>query len=114
MTQHLLGIAQAQGQSPAGSPFASFLPLVLIFGVFYFLIILPQSKKAKVHQKMLAELKKGDDVLTSGGILGRIMDIKDDVVTLNVDDGVKLRVQRSAVSGRQKAAAEAEASKSST
>lgn len=111
MTQLLLGVGQAQGQSSGGNPLGSFLPLILMLGVFYFLIIMPQSKKAKQHTKMLSELKKGDDVVTSGGILGRITDIREDVLTINVDDGVKLRVQRSAVSGRQKTVAEAEASK---
>jgi preprotein translocase subunit YajC len=115
VTQLLLGIGQAQGQSPApGGALGSFLPLVLMLGVFYFLIIMPQSKKAKQHQKMLSELKKGDDVVTSGGILGRITDIREDVLTINVDDGVKLRVQRSAVSGRQRTSTEAEAAKPSS
>ena len=112
MTQLLLGVGQAQGQSSGGGgPLGSFLPLVLMLGVFYFLIIMPQSKKAKQQQRMLSELKKGDDIVTNGGILGRITDIREDILTINVDDGVKLRVQRSAVTGKQKAAAEPEAPK---
>jgi preprotein translocase subunit YajC len=79
-----------------------FIPMILMFGVFYFLIIRPQSKKAKLHQQMLAELKKGDDVVTTGGVLGRITGIKDDEVTLQVQEGVRLRVLRSAVTGRQR------------
>lgn len=77
-----------------------FAPLLLIFGVFYFLVIRPQAKKAKLHQQMLNELKTGDDVVTSGGVLGRITGIKDDEVTLQVQEGVRLRVLRSAVNGR--------------
>ena len=78
------------------------IPMLLIFGVMYLLVIRPQSKKAKEHQKMLSELQKGDDVATSGGLIGRITGIKDDVVTLQVQEGVRLRVLRSAVTGRHK------------
>ncbi len=108
----LLGIAQA---TPQGGALVQFAPLILIFGVFYFLIIRPQQKKAKQHQQMLSELKKGDDVVTNGGILGRITGIKDDEVTVQVQEGVRLRVLRSAVSGRGKTAdsAKADAVKSS-
>ena len=77
-------------------------PLVLIFAVFYLLVIRPQSKKAKLHQQMLGELKKGDDVVTQGGIIGRISGIKDDEVTLQVQEGVRLRVLRSAITGPKK------------
>ena len=59
-----------------------FVPLIAIFAIFYFLVLRPQSKKAKDHQKMLSELKKGDDVSTQGGIIGRITGIKDNEVTL--------------------------------
>jgi preprotein translocase subunit YajC len=78
------------------------IPMLLIFGVMYLLVIRPQSKKAKEHQKMLSELQKGDEVATSGGLLGRITGIKDDVVTVQVQEGVRLRVLRSAVTGRHK------------
>jgi preprotein translocase subunit YajC len=78
------------------------IPMLLIFGVMYMLVIRPQSKKAKEHQKMLSELQKGDDVATSGGIIGRISGIKGDEVTLQVQEGVRLRVLRSAITGRHK------------
>jgi preprotein translocase subunit YajC len=97
VTQLLTGIAQTA--NPGGGGFMGILPLVLMFAVLYFLILRPQSKKAKEHQKMLAELKKGDLVVTSGGIIGTITGIKDGEVTLQVQEGVRLRVQRSAVSG---------------
>ena len=101
MTQFLNGLAQT---APASGGAASFLgnPMFMIlamFGIMYFLVIRPQSKKAKEHQKMLAELKKGDLVVTSGGVIGTITGIKDGEVTLQVQEGVRLRVQRSAVSG---------------
>jgi preprotein translocase subunit YajC len=72
-----------------------------MFGVFYFLIIRPQSKKAKQLQQMLGQLKKGDEVVTTGGLMGRISGIQDDIITLQVQEGVRLRVLRSAVTGLQ-------------
>jgi len=78
-------------------------PLVLIFVVFYVLVIRPQSKKAKELQNMLTELKVKDDVVTQGGILGRITGIKDDEVTLQVQEGVRLRFLRSSITGLRKA-----------
>ena len=73
--------------------------MIAIIGIFYFLVLRPQSKKAKEHQKMLSELKKGDDVSTQGGIIGKITGIKDNEVTLQVQEGVRIRVLRSAVTG---------------
>ena len=98
MTQFLNGLAQS---APGGgsSPVMQFVPLIAIFGIFYFLVLRPQSKKAKDLQKMLSELKKGDDVATQGGIIGKITGIKDNEVTLQVQEGVRIRVLRSAVTG---------------
>ncbi len=75
---------------------SSFLPLILIFVIFYFLLIRPQSKKAKEHKHMLESLKKGDKVMTTGGILGLIEDIDGEILTLKVGvkDDVKIRVNR--------------------
>lgn len=77
-----------------------FLPLVLIFAIFYFLLIMPMQKQRKQQQKMLGALKNGDSVLTSGGILGTIVSIgEDDTLVLRVKpDNVKIQVARSAVS----------------
>ena len=77
----------------------SFLPMIAIVGIFYFLVLRPQSKKAKDHQKMLSELKKGDDVSTQGGVIGRITGLKDNEVTLQVQEGVRIRFLRSAITG---------------
>jgi preprotein translocase subunit YajC len=76
--------------------------MVLIFAVMYFIVIRPQSKRAKETQRMLSELKKGDEVVTSGGIIGRISGLKDNEITLQVQEGVRIRIQRSAVTGRLK------------
>lgn len=81
----------------------SFLPLILIFGVFYFLIMRPQAKKQKELQRMLGEIKKGDEVVTNGGLIGRVTGVKDTELVLQVQEGVRLRVLRSAISGKYSA-----------
>ena len=77
----------------------SFLPMILIFGVFYFLLIRPQQQKAKEHKALLENLKKGDSVITTGGIYGRVSGIQDQVVTLEIAEKVKVRVARSYIAG---------------
>lgn len=88
--------AQAAGGSQPNA-FVQLLPLILIFVVFYFLLIRPQSKKAKEHREMVAALAKGDEVVTSGGLLGRISKVGDNFVELDVADGVTVKVQRPAI-----------------
>lgn len=92
-------ISDAMAAAPAGqdNPLMSFLPLILIFVVFYFLLIRPQSKKAKEHREMVAALAKGDEVVTSGGLLGRISKVGDNFVEMEVAEGVTVKVQRPAV-----------------
>ena len=86
-------VAYAQaGSGP--STFISMLPLVLIFAVFYFLLIRPQQRKAKDHRSMLAQLKRNDDVMTTGGVLGKVQALSDTEVTLEVASNVKIRVSR--------------------
>lgn len=77
--------------------FMQFLPLVLIFVVFYFLLIRPQSKRAKEHKAMVGALAKGDEVVTNGGLLGRVTQVDDNFITLKVADNVEVKVQRQAV-----------------
>ena len=77
----------------------TFLPIILIFVVFYFLLIRPQQKQRKEHQGLLANLKVGDNVLTSGGIYGRITGIKDDKVTVEISDKVRVKVNRGNIAG---------------
>lgn len=93
--------AQDTGGAPGAAPsagsggmFISFLPFVLIFGVFYFLLILPQQRKQKKHRAMLEALKKGDRVLTTGGVMGTVAAINKDVVTVQVADNVRIKVRR--------------------
>ncbi len=88
---------QAAANDPLGG-FSSFIPLILMFAVFYFLLIRPQQKKAKEHREMLGGLKRGDDVITAGGLLGRIVEVNDDILTLDLGE-TKVRVTRSAVTG---------------
>ena len=100
MIHFLNGLAQAAPSGGVGGLLNGMaVPLLLMFGIFYFMIMRPQSKKAKELQKMLAELKKGDDVVTQGGIIGKITGIKDDEMTLQLQDGVRVRFLRSAVTG---------------
>ncbi len=93
-------IALAQSAPGVGGPsqLFSFLPLVLVFVIFYFLLIRPQQKKAKDHRDMIARLKKNDEVMTSGGIYGKVVALTDEVVTLEVASNVRLRVHRPQIS----------------
>jgi preprotein translocase subunit YajC len=88
--------AQAGGASTS-SQFAPVLMMVVFVGIFYFLLIRPQQKKAKDHQNMVAKLSAGDEVVTSGGILGRIVEVSDAFVTLEVADSVRLKIQKGQV-----------------
>jgi len=89
------------GQQGAGAAISSLIPLILIFVIFYFLLIRPQSKKAKEHKKMLENLKKGDKVITNGGIYGVIEDLDGDTVTLKigVKDDVRIKINRNYIAG---------------
>lgn len=89
--------AQGAGASPAQGV-ASLIPLLIIFVLFYFLLIRPQVKRAKEHRKMVEGLQKGDEVVTSGGLLGRITEVEDGYLTLEVAEGVRVQVQKGAVS----------------
>jgi preprotein translocase subunit YajC len=95
----LLAAPQTDGAAPSGpGTLVSFLPLVAIFAIFYFLIIRPQGKKQKETQKMLSALKKGDRIVTIGGIHGVIQSVRDSTVIVRVDETTKLEFSRSAVS----------------
>jgi preprotein translocase subunit YajC len=90
--------AQAAG-APQPNVIMQLLPLILIFVVFYFLLIRPQAKRAKEHKAMVAALSVGDEVVTSGGILGRITETGDQFLTVEIAEGVRVRVQRHTVGG---------------
>jgi preprotein translocase subunit YajC len=85
--------AQAAPGTTAGT-LGTILPLVLIFVVFYFLLIRPQTKRAKEHREMVAKLAPGDEVVTNGGVLGRISEVGEHFVTLQVSAGVAIQVQK--------------------
>ena len=101
------GLAYAMGIGPGGggggaggaSSLMSFLPIILIFVVFYFLLIRPQQKRAKEHRNLLSNLKEGDQIITSGGIYGRITGIRDDKVTVEISDKVRVKVARGNIAG---------------
>lgn len=93
--------AQAQGgAAQEGGPaqtFSFFLPLLVVFGIFYFLIIRPQQKQAKKHQEMLKSIEKGNQVVTVGGIHGKVVGVADNVLTVEIADNIKIKVDRSGV-----------------
>ncbi|WP_273266255.1 preprotein translocase subunit YajC [Flexistipes sinusarabici] len=91
-------IAYAAGQPAGGNPIWAFLPLILIFVIFYFLLIRPQQKRQKKHQEMIASLQAGDEIVTSGGIYGKIDKVLDDKTFLvEIANGVKITLSRTAV-----------------
>lgn len=92
--------AYAQTAAPAGAanPLISFLPLIVLFGIFYFMLIRPQMKRAKEQRAMIAALSKGDEVLTNGGVLGRIEDIAEQYVVLEIAPNVSVKLQKQAIS----------------
>lgn len=94
-TTFVLGQAAA---APQGNPLFTFLPLILLFVVFYFLMIRPQMKKQKEQRAMLSALAKGDEVVTTGGIAGRIDEVSDAFITLEIAPSVKVKLQKGAVS----------------
>jgi len=89
--------AQAAGGAQPNA-LMQLLPLVLIFVVFYFLLIRPQAKRAKEHKAMVAALAEGDEVVTSGGLLGKITETGEQFLTVEIADGVRVKVQRHTVS----------------
>jgi len=93
----LISDAWAQAGGGGGSSMFSLLPLALIFVLFYFLLIRPQQKKKKEHKDMVAAMKVGDEVATNGGLLGKVTDLDDNLVTLDVAMGVNFQVQRHAI-----------------
>lgn len=103
-----MNIAYAMGQAGGAAAggaggFASFVPLILMFVIFYFLLIRPQQKKTKEHRQMIENLKTGDRIVTAGGLLGRVTGVSETFLTVEVAEKVRVRVNRSSVSGLQQA-----------
>ena len=92
----MLAFAQAQT-----SAFTQLIPIVLIFGIFYFLLIAPMRKRQKAVQKMIEEIKKGDRIVTSGGLHGEVTAVLDNAVLVKVADNVRVKISKSAISGLQ-------------
>jgi len=82
-----------------GSGFASLIPLVLIMVIFYFLLIRPQQKKLKEHRNLVDQLKKGDKIITGGGLYATVIDVKDDTLKVEIADGVRIKIKRDTIIG---------------
>ncbi|MDR2017648.1 MAG: preprotein translocase subunit YajC [Syntrophobacterales bacterium] len=93
---HAMGNMGGTGQG-GGNQLMAFLPLILLFAVFYFLLIRPQQKKAKQQKQFLENLKKGDEVVTSGGLYGKITGITDNTVTLEIAEKIRVRILKSSI-----------------
>jgi len=102
----MMNVAYALGTNPAGgqggSQYMSIVMLVAIVGIFYFLMIRPQQKRAKEHKNFLANLKKGDKVITSGGLYGTITGITDDAITIEIAEKVRVKVEKGTVATMQR------------
>ncbi len=98
MTFLITGCPPIGGQGgAAGSPIAAIAPFILILILFYFLILRPQQKQGKERQELLKNLKRGDNVITSGGIYGRVLNITGDIITLEIAKGVSVRISRAGI-----------------
>ena len=93
----MINYAHAQAASQQPSMLASFIPLILIFLIFYFLLIRPQQKKQKEHKVLLDSIQRGDEILSSGGILGKVIKVDNDKLTVEIAKGVNVTVLRSTV-----------------
>lgn len=92
-------LAEGAAAAPAdGNPLLGLLPFIVLFVIFYFFLIRPQSKRVKEHKKMIEALGKGDEVITNGGLLGKVVEISDEFITLEVAKNIQVKVQRSFVS----------------
>lgn len=106
----MTGIAYAMAQgggggAQGGGGFTAFVPLILMFGIFYFLLIRPQQKKAKEQRQMIDNLKKGDRIITSGGIHGRISGIDENTLKVEIADKVQIKINRGNVAQLMQSAA---------
>jgi preprotein translocase subunit YajC len=101
------------GGAAGGGGFSAFVPLILMFAIFYFLLIRPQQKKTKQHREMLGNLKKGDRIITGGGIHGRITGLTDTTLTVEIADKVRVKVNRGNVSALTQPSQQVEGPKNS-
>jgi len=96
-------MAPAAGEGGSGSGFSALIPLVLMFGIFYFLLIRPQQTKARKHRELLDGLKRDDLIVTTGGIHGKITGLTDTVITLEIAPNVRIKVSKSHIAGKSAA-----------
>ena len=96
-TDFFISTAHAQG-AQQGSPLGFILPMLVIFGAFYFLLIRPQQKRQKAHTELVGALTTGDEVITAGGILGKVTAVSDHYATLMIADNVEIKIQKSTIS----------------
>lgn len=87
------------GTGGGGGSAVTFIPLILMFAIFYFLLIRPQQRKQKIHRQMLSSLKKGDTVITNGGLYGKITGLTDTYITLEIADRVRVKIGRNFITG---------------
>ena len=108
----MFGLAFAMGGAPGGAAggaagggmaaFQQIIPLVFMFAIFYFLLIRPQQKKAKEHKALLEAMKKGDNVITAGGVHGKVITVENDLVTLEVANNVHIKITKSYIASIKK------------
>ena len=100
-----VALAYAEDAAPSGIPGASGLlsmaPLIILFVIFYFLLIRPQQKRAKEHKAMLSQVAKGDNIITTGGIHGRVTAVNEDTITVEVAENTKIKISKEAVTARK-------------
>ena len=93
----MISLAHAQSAAPASAGLMDFLPLIIIFILFWFMLIRPQMKRAKEQKKMLSEIQKGDEVITASGQVGKVAKISEQYVSLEIADGVITHVQKQSI-----------------
>ncbi|WP_027722442.1 preprotein translocase subunit YajC [Maridesulfovibrio zosterae] len=96
---HAMGASGQQAQGGPMGALGSFLPLILMFAIFYFLLIRPQQKKAKEHKAMLEGIQKGDRILTAGGLYGRVVAVDGDELTIEIAEGMQVKLDRGYIAG---------------
>ncbi len=113
----MISLAYAMGQGGAGGQgaggFSSFIPIILMFAIFYFLLIRPQQKKQKNLRTMISNLKKGDRIITTGGLYGRITGISDTTITVEIAEKVRVKLNRSNVTALNQPASQPQPEKDS-
>jgi preprotein translocase subunit YajC len=97
MSGLILAFSNPSGTDGGPSLITSFIPILLIFVIFYFLLIRPQQKKQRQHQDMLKALRRGDRVVTNGGMYGAVVDVKENIIVLKIAEGVKIEVIKNAI-----------------